>query len=130
MHSTHGHLPADADTSLGCRAARRHALDAPCAVDVDGLGRVTLDVVNVSATGAFFACPLPLDHGQRVRCILALPDGTAWLAAGRVVRVWLSDTPGFAVAFDGITSDDRRRVDGAFAPNGRLHSTLRKTARA
>ncbi len=106
---------APSSNAAAIRACKRYACAVDCAVDIDGLGRAQLHCENVSAHGAFFGAAVLLDEGTRVRCAIPLPRGGLWLVAGKVVRADEGAAPGMAVAFEGVTAFDRRRLDAAFS---------------
>lgn len=100
----------------GLRSAPRYEFSATCQIDFEGLGRVPVAALDLSAVGMRVAMPVLPEEGTRVRCAIPLPSGQFWLVGGHVVRVIETDTieSGIAIAFDGVTHFDRTQLAAAF----------------
>jgi hypothetical protein len=100
----------------GLRVAPRYPFFASCQLDFDGLGRVTLPANDLSAAGLRVELAVFPEEGTPVRCAIPLPSGDFWVVRGYVARVIDGQGPtyGIAIAFDGVSADDRTQLAAAF----------------
>lgn len=91
-----------------------------CALDFDDGSVVDAFLVNINVLGAYVAQDGLARLGQRIRCHFRIPGNEIELSLGAVV-VWVnarqqhpvhSLPPGFGLRFEGLTSEDLRRVEG------------------
>jgi hypothetical protein len=120
-HPEHEDLQEPAKRLLrsGFRSAPRYEFAATCQIDFEGLGRASIDALDLSAVGMRVSMPVLPDEGTRVRCAIPLPGGQFWLVGGNVVRVIESGGTegtecGIAIAFEGVTHFDRTQLALAF----------------
>jgi hypothetical protein len=110
-------------STIEARQAVRRAIELDCAVYADTWDEALVHhATNVSELGLWLESDLLLDVGTEVSVVFTLPD---WLeplyAAGRIQRVLLRrrhDDPrsaGMGVAFEGLRSDERRRLSRSLA---------------
>jgi len=91
------------------RAAPRTACRIPAVVEADG-GAVETVLRDVSLSGAFVECNLPLEERQRIRLRLEVPTLFVPIAIRAEVR-WIQRGPAGDVIGGGVRFDGMRAVE-------------------